>query len=229
MKIELCGVEKRFSDTAYIRYGDFVFEDGKSYLLLGASGCGKSTLLNLLAGILSPDKGKILLDGEDFGGKSPKERDYFRITSIGYVYQDFKLIEEMTVEDNIRILELEGVKTDGMDDLLTRLSIRDKKKEKVKNLSGGQKQRVAIARALIKKPLLILADEPTGNLNSQIGCAVTEELCKEAKTPRPEGKILIAVSHDERLSRYFDQTVDMNALTAGVKDEKDGQARKEGE
>ncbi len=197
----------RFSDGSAIRYSDLRFEDGQSYALLGASGCGKTTLLNLLAGILTPSEGRVEIDGQSVGGQSQKARDAYRIQNIGYIFQDFRLLEDMTVADNINLLRLEGVDTSGMDALLDRLGILRLKKRRVRRLSGGEKQRVAIARALIKKPRLILADEPTGNLNYETGEKVVEQLIENAGSGT-----LIAVTHDERLAPRFAHTLDMNAI-----------------
>ena len=211
--IKITDVSKQFPNETAIDYNDITFEKGKSYMLLGASGCGKSTLLNMIAGILSPEKGSIEIAGEDMTKKSQKQKDKFRIEKIGYIFQDFKLIDEMTVMDNISILRLEKVDISGIDDVLESLEILDKKNKKVKHLSGGEKQRVAIARAIVKKPEIILADEPTGNLNFSIGEAVIKQLIEISK-----GKTLIAVTHDERLGKYFDCTVDMNKMTGGRRD-----------
>lgn len=211
--IQIKGITKKFKNETAIDYRDTVFETGKSYMLLGASGCGKSTLLNMIAGILSPERGSIVIDGENMTEKSQKEKDRFRIQRIGYVFQDFKLIEDMTVMDNLSILQLEGVDISDAESILARLGIAEKKHEKVKHLSGGQKQRVAIARALVKRPDIILADEPTGNLNFAIGEQVMRELCEVSR-----GKTLIAVTHDDRLAKYFDQIVDMNEVTGGMRD-----------
>lgn len=206
-------VSKHFRNETAIDYKDIIFEDGKSYMLLGASGCGKSTLLNMIAGILSPESGEIEIDGAIMSSKSQKEKDKFRIEKIGYIFQDFKLIPEMTVIDNINILRLEGVDTSSADEFLEKLEILDKKNKKVKNLSGGERQRVAIVRAIVKKPDIILADEPTGNLNFAIGEQVIKELVEISK-----GKTLIAVTHDERLAKYFDCVIDMNEMTGGRRD-----------
>ena len=211
--IEIKDVTKQFQNETEIEYKDLVFKTGKSYMLLGASGCGKSTLLNMIAGILSPTKGSIVIDGTPMNERSKKEKDKFRIEKIGYIFQDFKLINEMTVIDNINILRLEGVDTSGADELLKKLDILEKKNAKIKHLSGGQKQRVAIARALVKNPEIILADEPTGNLNFAIGEQVIREL-----TDISEGKTLIAVTHDDRLAKYFDEIIDMNEMTSGMRD-----------
>lgn len=211
--IELINLGKQFQNETEIDYHDITFETGKSYMLLGASGCGKSTLLNMIAGILSPTQGSIIIDGVDMCKMSQKEKDKFRIQKIGYIFQDFKLISDMTVADNISILRLEGVDISLMDDMLRSLGILEKKNAKIKHLSGGQKQRVTIARALVKKPDIILADEPTGNLNFAIGKQVIKELIEASK-----GKTLITVTHDDRLAKYFDEVIDMNEMTSGMRD-----------
>ena len=208
--ITVNGVTKRFPNERAINYKNIQFEDGKSYMLLGASGCGKSTLLNMIAGILSPEAGEIFIGNDEMTQKSQKEKDKFRIQKIGYIFQDFKLIPEMTVMDNINILRLEHVDTSRSDEILQKLGMLEKKNKKVKHLSGGERQRVAIARAIVKMPEIILADEPTGNLNFEIGEAVIKELLEISK-----GKTLIAVTHDERLGKYFDYTIDMNQMVGG--------------
>ena len=211
--ITIQNLGKQFQNETQISYRDMTFETGRSYMLLGASGCGKSTLLNMIAGVLSPTSGTIQIDGKDMTAVSQKEKDKFRIEKIGYIFQDFKLINEMTVADNIGILRLEQIDISAMDEILTALDISEKKYAKIKHLSGGQKQRVAIARALVKKPDIILADEPTGNLNFAIGEQVIKELVTVSK-----GKTLIAVTHDDRLAKYFDEVVDMNQMTSGMQD-----------
>lgn len=197
----------RFPDGTGICYKDLKFESGKSYALLGASGCGKSTLLNVIAGVLTPTQGSVTIDDKNMTLASRKERDAFRIAQIGYIFQDFKLIEEMTVRDNIDILKLEKVDVSAMDEILERLGILKFKKRRCSRLSGGEKQRVAIARALVKHPKIILADEPTGNLNYAVGRQVVEALMEASR-----GKTLICVTHDERLSEMFDCVIDMNGV-----------------
>ncbi len=211
--IEVKNLTKQFQNETAITYSDITFEVGKSYMLLGASGCGKSTLLNIIAGILSPTSGQILIDGQNMTAKSQKEKDKFRIKNIGYIFQDFKLINDMSVMDNINILKLEGVDTSRAPKILKELGIYEKRNAKIKHLSGGQKQRVAIARAIVKMPDIILADEPTGNLNFAIGEEVIKSLCEISK-----GKTLIAVTHDDRLAKYFDCVIDMNKMTSGIVD-----------
>ena len=211
--IEIKGISKQFQNETEIAYFDVAFESGKSYMLLGASGCGKSTLLNMIAGILSPTNGEIIIDGVNMTTATQKQKDKFRIQKIGYIFQDFKLINDMTVADNVNILKLEGVDVSSLDETLKSLDILEKKNAKIKHLSGGQKQRVAIARAIIKKPDIILADEPTGNLNFAIGEQVIKRLIEVSK-----GKTLIAVTHDDRLAKYFDEVIDMNKMTSGMRD-----------
>jgi len=164
----------------------------------------------MIAGILSTDSGEIIIDGVNMSERNQKEKDKFRINNIGYIFQDFKLIPEMSVMDNIDILKLERVDTSMAGEMLKKLEMYDKRNKKVKHLSGGEKQRVAIARAIVKMPDIILADEPTGNLNFEIGEAVIKQLVEISK-----GKTLIAVTHDERLGKYFDVTIDMNTMIGG--------------
>ena len=207
--IRIQNLRKRFTDESDIFYQDLTFEDGKSYVLLGASGCGKSTLLHMISGVLSPTEGSIFIGGKDMAAAPQKEKDAFRIANIGYIFQDFKLIDEMTVQDNIDVLKLEKVDTSRMDELLERMGILKLKKRQVNRLSGGERQRVAIARALVKQPDIILADEPTGNLNYAIGRSITEALLDAAR-----GRTLICVTHDERLCELFDVVIDMNEVTS---------------
>jgi len=211
--IEVTALRKRFDGGSVICYSDLRFETGKSYVLLGASGCGKSTLLNLIAGVLTPSEGSVVVDGVNLSGETQRRKDAFRVAHIGYVFQDFKLIEEMSVEDNIGILALERVDTSHIDDVLNALGILKLKKRRVARLSGGEKQRVAIARALVKRPDIILADEPTGNLNYAIGRTIMEELIAAAK-----GRTLICVTHDDRLAGLFDERLDMNDIASSIEE-----------
>ena len=216
--ISISNLRKRFTDESDIVYQNLTFETGKSYVLLGASGCGKSTLLHMISGVLSPTEGSIQIGGRDMTKASQKEKDAFRISKIGYIFQDFKLIDEMTVQDNIEVLKLEKVDVSGIDEILEKLGILKLKNRKVNRLSGGERQRVAIARALVKKPEIILADEPTGNLNYEIGRAITQALLNAAN-----GKTLICVTHDERLCGLFDEVIDMNKIAVPFM--KGGEAR----
>ena len=209
--IKTVGLIKRFDEYTCLKYADLSFNDGESYVMLGASGCGKSTYLNLLAGVISPTAGDVIINGENMSAQTQKARDAFRVANIGYVFQDFRLIEEMSVEDNINILKLEGVDTSRAGEVLETLGIARHRRKRVCLLSGGEKQRVAIARALVKQPGIILADEPTGNLNYAIGRDVMQALIDAA-----QGHTLICVTHDDRLSGMFDHVIDMNAIVSPV-------------
>lgn len=199
----------RFRDESQISYTNLTFESGKTYALLGASGCGKSTLLNLDRRRAHAARRQRLYRRLGHLRRQQKARDAFHIQNIGYIFQDFKLLEDMRVSDNIGILKLENIDISGMDALLERLGILALKSRKVRNLSGGEKQRVCIARALVKRPAILLADEPTGNLNYAIGRSVMEALLDAAR-----GKTLLCVTHDERLCPLFDETIDMNAVAS---------------
>ena len=200
--IHLNNVSVRFGTYTQIDYQPLDFESGESVAILGGSGCGKSTLLNLIAGIISPLSGEISIDGTVMTSLSQKQKDAFRIRNIGFVFQDFKLLEKMSVEDNINVLALEGIDVSGTKRILSDLGIGRKLKAKASTLSGGEKQRVAIARALVKKPSIVLADEPTGNLNYAIGEQVIRQLLDACR-----GKTLLCVTHDERLCLMFDRVL----------------------
>ena len=145
---------------------------------------------------------------------SQSEKDKFRLNNIGYIFQDFKLINEMTVQDNIKLLEIEKVDCSNIDNVIERVGILSKKKQVISKLSGGEKQRVAIARALIKNPRIIIADEPTQNLNFEIGEDITKLITKiDAKN----NTIVIMVTHDERLTKYFDVTIELEDFLKGGK------------
>ncbi|NLF28819.1 MAG: ATP-binding cassette domain-containing protein [Clostridiales bacterium] len=207
------GLTVRFRGEARITYGDLTFGTG-SCALLGASGCGKTTLLNAIAGVLTPTAGEVLIDGRNMAAAPQREKDDYRIRNIGFIYQDFKLLEDMTVEDNLRVLKLERVDVSGMDAVLGELGILPLKRRRVRKLSGGEKQRVAIARALVKRPEVILADEPTGNLNYEIGRQIVEKLLEVSR-----GRTLIAVTHDDRLAGLFDRVLDMNEIARAEVDD----------
>ena len=173
--------------------------------IIGASGSGKSTLLNIIAGSLRSDEGKVIVGDKDIQKLSEKEINYYRNKVVGYIYQDYNLIEYMSVYDNVRI----GYSDNNRDyvlALLKQLDIYDKRDILVTKLSGGEKQRVAIARAMINNPRILLCDEPTGALDSQNGIMVMEILKKIS-----ENRLVIVVSHDKDLvSRYADEIINIS-------------------
>ena len=195
--IQLKNLLMRFRDKSQISYTNLTFESGKTYALLGASGCGKSTLLNLIAGVLTPREGSVFIDGWDICAANQKARDAFRIQNIGYIFQDFKLLEDMRVSDNIGILKLENIDISGMDALLERLGILALKSRKVCHLSGGEKQRISIARAILQNPPILILDEATAAMDTQ-----TERNIQTAIEKLRAGKTIISIAH--RLSTLRD-------------------------
>ena len=148
----------------------FSVPKGEYVAVVGESGSGKSTLLNLIGGLDTPTSGKVLIDGKDVFAMKDRERTIFRRRNIGFIFQAFNLIPELTVEQNILfpvLLDYQKPDRAYLEELLTVLNLKDRRKHLPSQLSGGQQQRVAIGRALMTRPSLILADEPTGNLDTQ--------------------------------------------------------------
>ena len=180
---------------------------GEFFALLGASGSGKSTLLNLLSGIDSPDSGRILIDGTDITPLGDRQLTLFRRDCIGIVFQFFNLIPTLTVRENITLpQELSGSRpttTEARaDNLLDQVGLRDRAGTFPDKLSGGEQQRVAIARALLHEPKLVLADEPTGNLDDETGRLVIELLLR---LTREAGKTLVMATHSADIARQADR------------------------
>jgi putative ABC transport system ATP-binding protein len=173
------------------------FRQGETSLLYGKSGSGKSTLLNLLSGIDLPTSGEVLVNGTDITGLSEEKRTLFRRRHVGFVFQFFNLLPTLTVAENVLLsLELDG--RTGADararalDFLGQVGLADRAASRPDRLSGGEQQRVAIARALAHDPALILADEPTGNLDSETGRHIVSLL---TGLSRREGKTLVMATH----------------------------------
>lgn len=202
--IKINNLSKKFDEECNIKIKDMEFKDKTSYVLLGPSGCGKSTLLNMITGVITPTTGRVMIDDIEITELSQQEKDAYRLKNVGYIFQDFKLIEDMTVEDNLNLLKIGKVDCLPIDEVLDSVGIKSKRKSKIKHLSGGERQRVAIARALIKQPRIIIADEPTGNLNFENGKKVVELLIEASKK---FSNTMIIVTHDDRLVEYFDETL----------------------
>lgn len=174
-------------EVAALRGVSLSIDEGEFVAIMGPSGCGKSTLLHLLGGLLSPTSGKIIIDGEDLSAVSDAERTDIRRRKIGFVFQRFNLFPTLTADGNLKLAEKihtgnGGGNAQNRRDVLRLLKLEDKMDHKPLELSGGEQQRVALARAVINSPAIILADEPTGNLdteNSQIVLDMFRELNKK--------------------------------------------------
>jgi putative ABC transport system ATP-binding protein len=190
-----------------LRQADAVIERGELAVLVGRSGSGKSTLLNLLSGIDLPDSGEVFIDGIALSGLAERERTLFRRDKIGFVFQFFNLIPTLTVEENLLLpLELKGrvfpEERRAALDLLAEVGLADRARTWPDRLSGGEQQRVAVARALAHNPLLVLADEPTGNLDLETGLQVLEIL---DRLTRQAGKTMVMVTHSPEVVGIADR------------------------
>ena len=198
-------------------------KDGEFVAIMGPSGCGKSTLLNILGLLDTPTEGKYWLGDEEVGHLKERERTAYRKGRIGFVFQNFNLIDELTVEENIDLqLKYLGIgkaeRKERVLDILRKVKLSHRAKHYPHQLSGGQQQRVAIARALVTNPKLILADEPTGNLDSKNGIEVMRLLTELNQ----EGTAIVMVTHSQRDAQYAHRTVHLFdgsivAITAGDK------------
>ena len=169
-------------ETPVLKGLTFGVEEGEFIAIMGQSGCGKSTLLHLLGGLLSPTSGKILIDGEDLAAVSDAQRTDIRRRKIGFVFQRFNLFPTLTADGNLRLAERihtgNGGNAERRREVLQLLKLENKINNKPLELSGGEQQRVALARAIINSPAIILADEPTGNLDSE-NSAIVLDMFKE--------------------------------------------------
>jgi len=185
---------------------DFAVEPGEFVSIMGPSGSGKTTLLNLLGLLDDPSEGEVLLDGEDVTGLSDKEQTRARKRTIGFVFQNFYLIPTLTARENVEIPALfdrDPTVEERSVDLLERMGLGDRLDHRPDELSGGQKQRVAIARSLINEPRVLLADEPTGNLDRETGRQILDEFVEVTE----RDVAVIAVTHDELVNEYVDRVV----------------------
>lgn len=184
----------------------FRVEKGEFVAVVGTSGSGKTTLLNLLGGLDTADSGKVIIENKSLLELDDEERTIFRRRKIGFVFQNYNLLPEASVYQNIILpLRLDGKRNvDEMylKEIVKKLSLEDKLKVRPNQLSGGQQQRVAIARALSTKPAIILADEPTGNLDSDTGGQVIELF---QKTLKDIGQTMIMITHNENVAAQADR------------------------
>lgn len=203
MTIEIVNVTKKYGSKEIFTDLNLTFEAGKSYALIGGSGSGKSTLLNIIGRLEKIDSGKVLVDKQDIW--KTKERTYFKNT-IGYVFQNYSLIENKTVYDNLKLLNKDKK---IISEILEKVGLsKDYLKHKIYELSGGQAQRVAIARMLMKPRKIILADEPTGALDSEIGNEIINLLLSEAA----KNNYVIIATHDPAVYSKVDVIVDIKDI-----------------
>ena len=211
--IELRGLRKRFqegdTERTVLEGVDLVIDPGQFVVLLGQSGSGKSTLLHLIGGIDTPSCGSVCIGGVDLTALDERRRTLFRRDRIGFIFQFFNLIPTLSVLENVTMpSELAGVYRPALEtaalDLLGQVGLADRASTMPDRLSGGQQQRVAIARALLHQPLLILADEPTGNLDEHTGEQVLELLID---LTRQQGRTLIMATHNGAIAGRADRVL----------------------
>ncbi len=185
-------------------------KEGEYVAVMGPSGCGKSTLLNILGLLDNPSNGSYIFNGTEVANLKERDRTIFRKGNIGFVFQSFNLIDELNVYENVELpliyLKMKaGERKKRVEDVLERMKIGHRAKHFPQQLSGGQQQRVAIARAVVANPKLILADEPTGNLDSKNGIEVINLLTELNK----EGTTIIMVTHSDRDASYAHRIVNL--------------------
>ena len=211
--IELDGVVKRYQsgeETVEALKGvDFTADRGEMVTVIGPSGSGKSTMLNMIGLLDTPTDGAVHLDGRDVTDFSEDELTEERRSGIGFVFQAFHLLPMLTATENVELPSMWNTDVDRRDravDLLGRVGLSDRLDHTPDQLSGGQQQRVAIARALVNEPDILLADEPTGNLDQDTGATILDEL---TRLKEEEDIAIVAVTHDEQLVEYADREVNL--------------------
>ncbi|MDO4800118.1 MAG: ABC transporter ATP-binding protein [Bacillota bacterium] len=211
MLLQLQGIEKTYGKGSLavqaLKGIDLEIPKGGFHVIVGKSGSGKSTLLHILGALDRPTKGKLFLEGEDVFAKSDREITLVRRRRIGFVFQAFNLLPEYTVQENIMLpahLDKKTPDADFFERIVGKLGIQDKLRYYPDELSGGQKQRVAIARALITRPAILLADEPTGNVDEKTGTEVIRLLKDSAKEFH---QTIVMVTHDMSIAQGADRVI----------------------
>lgn len=221
--VEVENLVKRFRSPegetqTVIDVPSFSLEEGKQLALCGGSGTGKTTFLNLIAGILKPDSGRVTVCGKEMSILGEADRDRLRAASIGYIFQTFNLLQGFSCLENVLLgMAFSGKSdTDQATKILDRVGLGHRLHHSPGQLSTGQQQRVAVARALVNRPKLVLADEPTGNLdpeNAKQSLALIRETCAET------GAALLLVSHDQMVLDQFEAKSDLAQLNSAAKKE----------
>ena len=185
----------------------FSVEKGEFLAIIGPSGSGKSTLLHILGGVDRPTSGKVFVDGQDVYAQNDEQLAIFRRRQVGLIYQFYNLIPVLTAEENMTLpvlLDGREVNKDRLEELLDTLALKDRRKNLPNQLSGGQQQRVSIGRALMNAPAVVLADEPTGNLDSRNSQEIVQLL---KYSNRHYGQTLIVITHDESIALQADRII----------------------
>ena len=211
--IAVKGIKKTFgkggSQTQVLKGVDFEIQKGEFVSLMGASGSGKSTLLYLIGGLDKEYEGEILIQGRKISGMKEKEMEKFRLQKLGFVFQFYNLVQNLSVEDNIMLpIVMAGKDTkearEKLEEILEITGLKEKRRSKPNQLSGGQQQRVAVARAVLGNPEIILADEPTGNLDKASGKEVMD-LFKRINEEK--GITILMVTHSNECAAYAGRTI----------------------
>ena len=193
-----------------LKKASFSVPKGEFVAVVGESGSGKSTLLNMLGALDTPTSGKVLIDGKDIFAMKERELTVFRRRNIGFIFQAFNLIPELNVEQNIMfpvLLDYQKPDPKYLEELLAVLGLKERRRHLPSQLSGGQQQRVAIGRALFTRPSLILADEPTGNLDSQNSSEVIAVL---KETSKKYEQTIIMITHNRRIAQTADRVLNVS-------------------
>lgn len=214
---EFCGVGKKFAgpgeNLEIFKKIDLVIHAGESLAIVGASGSGKSTLLHLMGALDTPSEGTLSFDGRDLASLSPDEKAAFRNKSLGFVFQFHHLLPEFSTVENVAMQALiagvpHGEAYARARGMLERVGLGDRLEHKVTTLSGGERQRAAIARAVLMRPRVLLADEPTGNLDEKTGARVGELL---AELNRELGMTLVVVTHNNDLAACMGRSLELRS------------------
>ena len=208
MFIEIKGAKKQYGTgeaaVCALDGVDFTLEKGKICVILGPSGSGKSTLLNMIGGLDSLDSGEIIVDGQSITGLSKKALTAYRRKNVGFIFQFYNLIPDLTVEENVQVVSEIAEKPLEIDEILTALDIEKYRCRFPRELSGGQQQRVAIARAMVKNPKLLLCDELTGALDTRSSRSVLKFI---EKINRQYGTTTLIITHNEAIADLADTVV----------------------
>jgi putative ABC transport system ATP-binding protein len=203
--ITLNNLTKSFGPRVLWRDLDLTVEPGRMLALVGASGSGKTTLLNCMGLLDRPTSGQVLFQGTDLTRLGPGRQRRFRRDHLGYLFQDYALIENATVRANLDVARRRGARPPGHAEALARVGLAGREQERVHHLSGGEQQRVALARLIVKRPSLVLADEPTGALDSTNGAMVVDVL----RQMSDQGCAVVLATHDPAVRDACDSTRDL--------------------